>query len=385
MKYAINQHQFNVCKYAMLTGTGIAEMRHNLVDAYNRPIFEGIPTSYLNRTTISNLKIALRSYQKNYQKNHNGGKSKYKPLPEKYSVYPDFRPTEGTGTYYPPLTPEQYQSQFVPPIQDEVYYYDNDDNNYYNYESTINMANSFSHLNHNRRVHLSPAQNPQPPPLPTGNMANEMVVLRTESQAGVPEATYAMRFNTTVHGVLCRFHVELSLKNEGLTTMLFPGGGGIQAYVGTGIFKVLNRKINALILNLYHSFPLNNAMVFESPAIVVSTDTVIVPIITGLCPAALADIAVEIRHHTSRLGESLDNVCDIFQAMKADCESRGSPTELMAITLRNLPRPLSTGPVLQDDDIRQLHPAGLTPAVSSKGYGCNDTLDQKKVDFNTTW
>jgi hypothetical protein len=188
-KYAINQHQFNVCKYAMLTGTGIAEIRHNLVDAYNRPIFEGIPTSYLNRTTITNLKTAFRSYQTNYQKNNGGGKSQYKPLPEDFSVYPDFRPTEGTRTYYPPLTPEQYQSQFVPPVQDEVYYYDNG-NNYNNYKST-NMANSFSHLNHNRRVHLSPARNPPPPPLSTGNMANEMVVLCTESQAGVSEATYA--------------------------------------------------------------------------------------------------------------------------------------------------------------------------------------------------
>jgi hypothetical protein len=196
-----------------------------------------------------------------------------------------------------------------------------------------------------------------------------------------------MRYNTKVHGTQCRFHAELALKNEGLTNMLFVGGGGIQAYAGNAVFKVQNRKINALILNVYHSFPLNNAMVLETPAFVASNDTVIIPVITGLNPAAVDDMIKEMRQgrHTSRLGESMDNACDILQAMKTDCEARGFCTENMAITFQNLPRPLSIGPILQDDDIRQLHKQGLTPAVSSKAYECNDTLDDEQLIFNTTW
>jgi hypothetical protein len=145
-KYPLNDHQLKVCKYSLLTGIGIADIRHNLVDLYNKPVFDGIPTSYLNRTIITNQRTALRSFQKNY-----GGKckSKYQPLAANYQPYPDFRPTEGSDRYYPPLTQEQHQSQFVPPVQNEVYCYD--DINYKN----INMANSFSHLNRsNRRVQL---------------------------------------------------------------------------------------------------------------------------------------------------------------------------------------------------------------------------------------
>lgn len=72
-KYPLNDHQLKVCQYSLLTGFGIADIRHNLVDLYNKPVFDGIPTSYLNRTVITNQRTALRSFQKNY-----GGKCKSK-------------------------------------------------------------------------------------------------------------------------------------------------------------------------------------------------------------------------------------------------------------------------------------------------------------------
>jgi hypothetical protein len=144
-EYKLDIHQINVAKYALLTNRSINSIRQDLFSHYDNPIYDKpqlIPTKYLNRVVITNLKTSLKSFQQNPQ-----GRSTYKPLPEGYSPLQHYHYHLRHGCNYQqylPLTQAQFNSQFEPPtaapsVEPEE---DKDDD----YHSANNNMVRFSHL-----------------------------------------------------------------------------------------------------------------------------------------------------------------------------------------------------------------------------------------------
>ena len=116
------------------------------------------------------------------------------------------------------------------------------------------------------------------------------VDVRTDSSE--PNPTQVFQFNVNVHGQTCDYYTKMEFGQNGLSYAGFPGGGGIEAFYGSNLITVNDVKHNALLVNVSTSLPVNNAMPFTMLAKVVSSDTVIVPIISGINPE-LADKMME--------------------------------------------------------------------------------------------
>jgi hypothetical protein len=173
---------------------------------------------------------------------------------------------------------------------------------------------------------------------------------------------------------------------NGLSYAGFPGGGGIEAFYGSNLITVNDVKHNALLLNVSTSLPVNNAMPFTTVAEVVSPDTVIVPIISGLNPELADKMMDQLSCEEHRIGNKLDNVFDVLRAFKAAAQARGFTTKKLAITFKGLPHQLSQQGMLQDDVTLKVNPRGLTATVCSGQFSCKDNLDDEGglVYFNGT-
>ncbi len=111
-KPRLTAEQIDVIKYAILANATITQLKSSLVDHYDQPVFGEISTKYLNRIVVTNIRKSLAFYQLNPT-----GKSKYRPLPQGYSVYHNFRRSRSPKFIFKELTPKQHDSQFHPPLK----------------------------------------------------------------------------------------------------------------------------------------------------------------------------------------------------------------------------------------------------------------------------
>ena len=100
-------------------------------------------------------------------------------------------------------------------------------------------------------------------------------------------------------------------------------------------------KQNALLLNVSTSLPVNNAMPFAMVAKVVSSDTVIVPIISELNPELADKMMEQLSCKEHRIRTKLDNVFDVLRAFKTATQARCFITKKLGITFKGLPHQLS--------------------------------------------
>jgi hypothetical protein len=351
--YTLNHSQFAVAKYAVLTNKSIHRVRQELVDRYNNPIYDTpcfIPTGYLNRTTLTNIKTALKSFRRNPK-----GKSTYTPLPEGWTPLDQYQVKQGVNRQdYPGLTAAQHRSQFEPPTAPPEPELEEAD-----YNSSDEMVR-FSHLQ-------------SAPPLPTATNSNALVNVRTTSEDGLAEATYRLRGPVTIGGYSSKWQVEMHL-TDAVATAFFPGGGGFQAYLGQNVFNVNGQKLAGLTIVCHYHLPVNNAVIFEHPPLIVSPDTVLVPIPTGIIPNTLVDLKLVLPLHSSRLGDRLENSYDVLDAFGTDATDRGFKSEYIALTFKGLPCNLSMDNTFQDEELRSIHKQALKGAVNSCPYDFPDTL-----------
>ena len=186
----------------------------------------------------------------------------------------------------------------------------------------------------------------------------------------------------------CQYQVIIKMKKDGLGIFKLLGGGGIVAHFDTGVFKVAGKKVSALQFVVIHSFPVHMISVLEKSAAVVSKDTVIVPVVTGICPQVLAELKKKLEKQTARLGENMTNMFDTLTAWENLINTcAGIEIQYMSITFRGLPYPLSLeSDLLQDKDTRKLHDSGITPAVAKMLLECEDDLEGgNNIPFNCTW
>lgn len=310
--FTLNPFQFDVAKYAVLTNKSIHRVRQELIDRYNNPIYDTprlIPTSYLNKTTLTNIKTSLKSFRRNPK-----GKSNYTPLPEGWTPLDHYQVKLGVNRQdYPGLTPAQHRSQFepptAPPVEPELEEED--------YNSSDKMV-CFSHLQ-SAPPSLPPATN-------TATNSTALVHVRTTSEDGLPEATYKLRGPVTIGQYSAKWHMEMQLKDD-VATGFFPGGGGFQCYLGQNVFNVNNQKLAGLTIVVHYHLPVNNAVIYEKPPLIVSHDTVLVPIPTGIIPNTLGDLKLVLPMHSSRLGDRLENSNDVLDAFATDATDRGFKSE----------------------------------------------------------
>lgn len=366
-QYKLDHHQLDVAKYAVLTGKSINCIRRDLLDVYGNPIYDApqfIPTKHLNRVTLTNIKSSLKSFQRNPH-----GKSTYQPLPEKWGPLNHYRLRLGCDfETYPPLTTAQYNSQFEPPVEPEVAE---------DYHIPTEDMVRFSHLpDYN---HQPPSVLPVPslPPINTVTSSElttaDLVHVRTTSEEGLHDACYKLKGPVSFGSITAKWVMELQLK-DGICTAFLPGGGGFQVYLGQNVFNVDNLKLAGLTIVSHSMLPVNNAMIYDMPPLVVSHDTVLIPINTGFIPNTLDDLKVVLPQHSSRLGKRLDNTFDVLDAFGTDAVDRGFATEYIALHFKNLPCNLSMDATFQDPELRSIHKQALSAALSSKDYSCSDNL-----------
>lgn len=354
--FTLNHSQFNVAKYAVLTNKSIHRIRHELLDRYSNPIYDtphSIPTSYLNETTLTNIKTSLKSFQRNPL-----GKSNYTALPEGWTPLDHYQVKQGVNRQdYPGLTAAQYRSQCEPPPVQPQFEED--------YNSSSEMV-CFSHLQ-------SAPPSPLPPATNTATNSTALVHVRTTSEDGLPNATYKLRGPVTVGHYSAKWNMEMHLKDE-VATGFFPGGGGFQCYLGQNVFNVNNQKLAGLTIVVHYHLPVNNAVIYEKPPLTVSNDTVLVPIPTGIIPNTLGDLKLVLPMHSSRLGDRLENSNDVLDAFATDATDRGFKSEYIALTFKGLPCNLSMDNTFQDEELRGIHKQALKGAVNSCPYSFPDTL-----------
>jgi hypothetical protein len=223
---------------------------------------------------------------------------------------------------------------------------------------------------------------------PAASAALSSLATRVEESTESSElgSTQAFQFNVNVHGQTCDYYTKMEFGENGLSYAGFPGGGGIEAFYGSNLITVNDVKHNALLLNVSTSLPVNNAMPFAMVAEVVSSDTVIVPIISGLNPELADKMMEQLSCEEHQIGTKLDNVFDVLRAFKAAAQARGFITKKLGITFKGLPHQLSQQGMLQDDVTLKVNPRGLTATVCSGQFSCKDNLDDEGglVYFNGT-
>lgn len=383
--HRLDSCQRDLIKYAVLTNTSIVDLRQNLVDDYDRPVFDFpffFTTKYLNRVALSNTKRTLDKFRRNPN-----GKSKYLPLATGYSVYHFYHQAPKSTIRFKDISRQLHLSQFCPPPQGN-----SDKQNMVGFSHLNNVRHqgpgfsppsastlrSFSSINRTAGFQLAPAASAALSSLAT------RVEVRTESSE--PSSTQAFQFNVNVHGQTCDYYTKMEFGENGLSYAGFPGGGGIEAFYGSNLITVNDVKHNALLLNVSTSLPVNNAMPFTTVAEVVSSDTVIVPIISGLNPELADKMMEQLSCEEHRIGTKLDNVFDVLRAFKAAAQARGFITKKLGITFKGLPHQLSQQGMLQDDVTLKVNPRGLTATVCSGQFSCKDNLDDEGglVYFNGT-
>lgn len=373
-KPRLNAHQLDIIKYAAVTDTSIIDLRNNLVDECNRSVFDYpvvFNTTYLNRVALSNTRRALDKFRRNPN-----GKSKYRPLPLGYSVYHTYYSARGSTTRFPDINIGLYESQFCQP-----------QNKFHN-ESMV----GFSHLHNVRHhagfsspsastLHSVPSMNRTTgvnhAPLASAALSSLATKVDVRTDSSEPNPTQVFQFNVNVHGQTCDYYTKMEFGQNGLSYAGFPGGGGIEAFYGSNLITVNDVKHNALLVNVSTSLPVNNAMPFTTLAEVVSSDTVIVPIISGINPELADKMMEQLSCEEHRIGTKLDNVFDVLRAFKAASQARGFTTKKLAITFKGLPHQLSNQGMLQDDVTLKVNPRGLTATVCSNQFSCKDNLDDE--------
>ena len=370
----LNAHQLDVIKYAAVTDTSIVDLRNNLVNECDRSVFDYpvvFNTKYLNKVSLTNTRRALDKFRRNPN-----GKSKYRPLPVGYSLYHTYYPAPGSTIRFPDISRGLYQSQFCRPEDDS------------NNKSMV----GFSHLHNVRHhavfsspsastLHSAPSMNRTTglshAPVASAALSSFATRVEVRTDSSEPNPTQVFQFNVNVHGQICDYYTKMEFGQNGLSYAGFPGGGGIEAFYGSNLITVNDVKHNALLVNVSTSLPVNNAMPFTTLAEVVSSDTVIVPIISGINPELADKMMEQLSCEEHRIGTKLDNVFDVLRAFKAAAQARGFTTKKLGITFKGLPHQLSDQGMLQDEVTLKVNPRGLTATVCSSQFSCKDILDDE--------
>ena len=116
---SFDSHRRDLIKYAALTNTSILDLRNNLADSYDNPVFDFpvfCSTKYLNRVALSNAKRVLDTFRRSH--NNGKSKSKYQPLATGYSVYHYFHQAPQSNVRFKDVSRDLYLSQFYPPPPD---------------------------------------------------------------------------------------------------------------------------------------------------------------------------------------------------------------------------------------------------------------------------
>ena len=115
--HRLDSGQRDLIKYAVLTNTSIVDLRHNLIDDYDRPVFDFpffFTAKYLNRVALSITKRVLDKFRRNYP----NSKFKYLPLTMGYSVYHFYHQAPKSTIRFKDIIINLHPSQFYPPPQD---------------------------------------------------------------------------------------------------------------------------------------------------------------------------------------------------------------------------------------------------------------------------
>jgi hypothetical protein len=389
----LTAEQSDLIKYAILVNATVSQLKGSLVDHYDQPVFGTITTKYLNRVAVTNIRKALASFQLNPN-----GKSKYRPLPQGYSVYHHFRRSPSPKFVFKELTRKQYDSQFHPPVNQENHLPENQ--HHKPEEDMVQFSHNIPNAVNRQGRGTSPlqptayAEAPLKTPLfDRGAIGlhntSDLPSLATRAEVNMDSeavSTSLLEFNKNVHGTVCDYFHSAKLNSKGLATVTLPGGGGITLFYGSNQIIKNNSQHHALIVLVSHSLPVDNALPFRRQARVVSGDTIIIPLPCGINPEIGKKIKEQLIHETERIGDNHSNLTNSLQAMQAHVQSMGYSVKFMGITIRNLPYALSQDGTFQDTNTLSIDPTGLTPVVTSNSFYCPDTLDGESgpINFNVT-
>ncbi len=236
----LTAEQSDLIKYAILVNATVSQLKGSLVDHYDQPVFGTITTKYLNRVAVTNIRKALASFQLNPN-----GKSKYRPLPQGYSVYHHFRRSPSPKFVFKELTRKQYDSQFHPPVNQENHLPENQ--HHKPEEDMVQFSHNIPNAVNRQGRGTSPlqptayAEAPHKTPLfDRGAIGlhntSDSPSLATRADVNMDSEavpTSLLEFNKNVHGTVCDYFHSAKLNSKGLPTVTLPGGGGIMLFYGS--------------------------------------------------------------------------------------------------------------------------------------------------------